>query len=298
LTTTSFLKISLKLQRPFRSSRGCREITITLRPKYPFKVPVYADCISPDIFAGKSCDEIAGLKVWEGNRQRSLGDVFDINGEGADPTEKLAIHLTGDLRKVRMIGCKMTSGTIVAEGNIGMRLGEGMKGGEVLVKGNVESWAGCMMKGGRIEVTGSAGDYVGASYRGSTEGMMDGVILIHGDAGNEAGCYMKGGLIKIEENVGEFVGVHMRDGTIMVQGDCKGRPGAGMFDGRIIICGHVSSVVPTFTIDSVRPDVKVDGEKITGPFYRFVGDIAEEGKGKLFIAKSKNPHLAVHEKYL
>jgi formylmethanofuran dehydrogenase subunit C len=238
------------------------------------------------------------LKVWEGNKQRSLGDIFEINEDAASSSEKTAVQLCGDLRKVRTIGCGMTTGAIVIEGDAGMRLGEGMKGGEIFVKGNVDSWVGCMMKGGRIEVTGSAGDYVAASYRGSTEGMIDGVILIHGDAGSEVGCFMRGGLIKIEGNVGEFVGVHMRDGTIIVKGDCEGRPGAGMLDGRLIICGHVPSVLPTFTIDSIRPDVKVDGEKIVGPFYRFVGDIADEGKGKLFMAKNKNPHLTVYEKYL
>jgi formylmethanofuran dehydrogenase subunit C len=269
-----------------------------LCPKYSFKFPIYAECIAPDIFVGKSLEEIGALKVWEGNRQRSLDEIFDINEAATNPTDKAAIYLSGDFRKVRMIGCRMTSGAIVVEGNVGMRLGEGMEGGEILVKGNVDSWVGGIMKGGKIEVTGSAGDYVGASYRGSTEGMMNGVILIHEDAGSEVGCYMKGGLIKVEGNIGEFVGVHMRDGTIIAQGDCKGRAGAEMLDGRIIICGQVPSVLPTFTIDSIRPDVKVDGEKIVGPFYRFVGDITENGKGKLFIAKSRNPHLAVYEKYL
>jgi formylmethanofuran dehydrogenase subunit C len=229
--------------------------------------------------------------------QRRLGEIFDIN-EAACSADEVIINLTGDLRKVRMIGYKMTSGSIIVEGDVGMRLGEGMEGGEILVKGNVDSWVGCVMKGGKIEVMGSASDYVGASYRGSKEGMTDGAILVHGDAGNEVGCYMKGGLIKVEGNIGEFAGVHMRDGTIIIMGDCKGRPGAEMLDGRIIICGHVPSVLPTFTIDSIRPDVKGNGDKITGPFYRFVGDIANDGKGKLFVAKNKNPHLSVYEKYL
>jgi formylmethanofuran dehydrogenase subunit C len=269
-----------------------------LDPKHVFKVPVYTECISPDIFAGKTRDEICGLKVWEGNKKKNLSEVFNINEEAADSAEKVVIQLVGDLRKVRMIGYMMTSGTVLIEGNIGMRLGEGMKGGEILVKGNVDSWVGCMMKEGRIEVSGSAGDYVGASNRGTTEGMTGGTILVHGDAGNEVGCYMKGGQIKVEGNIGEFAGVHMKDGTIIVGGDCKGRPGAEMFDGRIIICGHLPSVLPTFTIDGVRPNVKTDEQKIAGPFYRFIGDIVDEGKGKLFVAKNKNPHLSFYEKFL
>jgi len=261
-------------------------------------VPVYAECISPDVFIGKSVEEITVLKIWEGNKQKSLGDVFDITSEVIDQNEKVIIHLSGDLHKVRMIGYRMTSDKIIIEGNVGMHLGEEMEGGEILVKGDVDSWAGCMMEGGKIEVSGSARNYVGSSYRGSTEGMKGGEILIHGDAGSEVGCYMRGGLIKIEGNVGDFVGVHMRDGTIIVIGDCRGRPGAEMLEGKIIICGCVPSVLSTFTIDGIRPDIKIDGEKIAGPFYRFAGDIAEEGKGKLFISKNKNPHLAFYEKYL
>ena len=71
-----------------------------------------------------------------------------------------------------------------------------------------------------------------------------------------------------------------------------------MINGKIIICGYIPSVLPTFTIDSIRADVKIDSENVTGLFYRFIGDIADKGEGKLFIAKSKNPHLNIYEKYL
>jgi formylmethanofuran dehydrogenase subunit C len=74
--------------------------------------------------------------------------------------------------------------------------------------------------------------------------------------------------------------------------------GADMLGGKIIICGYVPSVLPTFTLDSLRLNVDVDGEKIDGPFYRFIGDIAEKGEGKIFISKLKNPHLSFYEKYL
>ena len=70
-----------------------------------------------------------------------------------------------------------------------------------------------------------------------------------------------------------------------------------MINGKIVVCGH-TALMPSFTIDSIRPKVKVDGEKIEGPFYRFIGDLADNGKGKLFISKTKNPHLSSYEKYL
>jgi len=230
--------------------------------------------------------------------RRVLRDLFGIQGEVKDPSENVTVRIVGDLSRVRKVGARMAHGRMVIEGDVGMHLGESMTGGEIVVNGNVDSWAGCMMEGGRIEVKGNAGDYVGAPYRGSTKGMRDGVIVIHGDAGTEVGCYMRGGMIKVDRNVGDFAGIHMTDGTIYVQGDCTGRAGAGMLNGKIVISGRVPSVLPTFTIDSLRSTTRVDGEKVAGPFYRFIGDIADNGKGKLFVAKASNPHLSFYERYL
>jgi hypothetical protein len=41
--------------------------------------------------------------------------------------------------------------------------------------------------------------------------------------------------------------------------------------------------------------VRIDGEKLAGPFYLFIGDIAEEGEGKLYISKASNTHLKFYE---
>jgi formylmethanofuran dehydrogenase subunit C len=262
------------------------------------KVPVEAKCIKPNEFSGKSIEEIAKLPIWEGNRKRALGELFKIKGESSVKPEECSIRIFGDLSRVRGIGAEMSMGEIIAEGNVGMRLGEEMKGGKILVKGDADSWVGSMMEAGTIEVMGDAGDYVGAPYRGSTAGMKGGMIIVHGNAGYEVGCFMKGGIIKIHGNVGQFVGIRMRDGTILVEGDSEGRVGAGMLEGKIILCGYVPSVLPTFTIDSIRPNVKVNEERVTGPFYRFVGDLADGGDGKLFISQVKNPHLNFYEKYL
>ncbi|MEM3174439.1 MAG: formylmethanofuran dehydrogenase subunit C [Candidatus Bathyarchaeia archaeon] len=268
-----------------------------MTPKYEFRVPIYADCLSPDVFDGKSVEEIVKLKVWEGNKIRCLNDLFNVTLERSGGDE-IIMYLTGNFIKVRRVGANMSRGKIIVNGNIGMHLGEGMSGGEIIVNGYADSWAGGSMKGGRIEINGSAGDGLGAPYRGSTEGMRGGSIVVHGDAGREVGCLMRGGLIRIYGSVKHFVGVNMVDGTILVHGDCAGKAGGGMRGGRIIICGYVPSILPTFSIDDVRPSVNVDGEKIIGPFYRFIGDMADDGDGRLFISKPKNPHLASHEKYL
>ena len=271
---------------------------ITLYPKRIFKVPVEAERISPDVFAEKSAKEIATLQIWEGNRKRTIGDLFKIKHETDSPSEEIAIRICGDVGKVRRIGAGMSMGEIIIDGDVGMHLGEEMEGGVITVAGNAGSWVGSMMKNGTIEVKGNAGDYVGAAYRGSTRGMGGGIIIIHGNAGNEVGCFMRRGLIKVYGSVGEFVGIHMRKGTIFVQGNSEGRAGAEMTGGKIVVCGWVPSIVPTFTIDSIRPKVKINEEKATGPFYRFVGDLAEDGNGRLYVSQTQNPHLAFYEKYL
>jgi formylmethanofuran dehydrogenase subunit C len=72
-----------------------------------------------------------------------------------------------------------------------------------------------------------------------------------------------------------------------------------MTGGKIIVSGVVEEVMPTFTIDSVKPKVKIDDtESAAGPFYVFLGDLAEKGKGKLFVSKANNPQLKTYEKFL
>ena len=58
-------------------------------------------------------------------------------------------------------------------------------------------------------------------------------------------------------------------------------------------------ILPSFTIDSVKPKVKVDDTlNVPGPFYVFLGDLSEHGTGKIFANKAANPALKFYEKYL
>lgn len=269
-----------------------------LHPRYLFKVPVEAQCISPDVFAGKNLDEIAKLPLWEGNKQRTLGELFEIEGEPSDKPENLSIHVHGEVQKVTRIGSGMSAGEVIVSRDVGVHLGEEMKGGKISVGGDADSWLGAMMKGGTIEVKGSAGDYIGAAYRGSVKGMHGGTIIIHGNAGNELGCFMRKGLIKVFGSTAQFAGMHMRDGTILIMGDSDGRAGAEMIGGKIVIKGKMAEVLPTFSIDSIKTKVKVNGDEVAGPFYLFVGDQAENGEGKLYLAQSSNSHLKFYEQYL
>jgi formylmethanofuran dehydrogenase subunit C len=269
---------------------------ISLYPLTEFKLPITAECIRPDIFRSRKREEIRELKVWEGNKQKTLKELFKIED---DKVGKTSIAINGDVSKVRRIGAFMADGEIVINGNAGMHIGEEMKGGKITVNGSVEGWAGSMMKGGEIEIHGNASDYLGAPYRGSNEGISGGRIIVYGNVGNEAGAHMKRGMLKIYGSAGQFVGLRMRGGTIYVQKDCQARVGACMVGGKIVVGGLLESILPTFTIDGVRAKVKIEeGETVEGPVYVFLGDLTEDGNGKLYVLKQKNPHLDSYEKFL
>jgi formylmethanofuran dehydrogenase subunit C len=270
---------------------------IVLTPLRKFTFPVNAECINPDVFQGKDTAEIANLTVFEGNKQKKLSELFKIQEDGA---ESPTITINGDVSEVRRIGVGMKNGEIVINGNVGMHLGEKMAGGKITVNGDACQWAGGSMKKGLIEIHGNAGDYLASPYRGSTAGMKGGKIVVDGDVGSDSGAYLHGGLIKIKgNNVGQFLGFHMSDGVIHVEKNASTRLGANMTGGKIIVSGYVEEVMPSFTIDSVKPKVKVDDtESVAGPFYVFLGDLAEKGTGKLFVSKANNPHLKTYEKFL
>jgi formylmethanofuran dehydrogenase subunit C len=91
----------------------------------------------------------------------------------------------------------------------------------------------------------------------------------------------------------------MSDGTIYVGKNTGGRIGSYMTGGKIIINGAAESILPTFSIDNIKPKVKVDNTlTAAGPFYVFLGDITEKKRGKIFASKTNNPHLNSYEKYL
>jgi len=268
---------------------------ITLTPLRAFNVPIQAPCITPDEFANKSVAEVTKLPVTEGNRHVTLGDLFKIE---QNASESSSITINGECSKVKRVGQGMTSGEIIINGNIGMHTGEKMAGGKIVVNGNTGGWTGSEMKKGIIEIHGDAGDYTASPYRGNDLGMKGGLITVEGNVGTDVGCYLQGGIIKVKGNAGRFLGFHMSEGAIYVEKDCDVRAGALMTAGKIVIGGKLE-ILPSFTIDSIKAKVKVDAETtVQGPFYVFLGDLSEKGKGKIFASKTNNPEFKFYEKYL
>jgi len=264
-----------------------------VRLKASITLPVEAESLSPDRFAGLRQEEVAALPILYGRRWLTLGDLFEVEGDGSEE-----IVLEGDLRHVKRIGQRMSRGRINVHGDVGMHLGAEMRGGEIIVHGNVDAWAGAQMAGGLLRVHGNAGPMLGAAYPGETRGMRGGVILVEGDAGPRAGERMRRGLIVVRGNLGAFAGVRMIAGSIVVFGTLGARAGAGMKRGTIVALGGLTDgLLPTFRYAcAYRPTflcfylrrlrgwgLPVTPEQIEGVFHRYTGDITTLGKGEILV---------------
>ncbi|MEM1538954.1 MAG: formylmethanofuran dehydrogenase subunit C [Candidatus Bathyarchaeia archaeon] len=262
-----------------------------LIPKIKPTMPVEAEVITPNVLAGKKLEEIVNLPVWEGKVKRKLGDFFDVEGEVSEKPEDLKIEIEGDASRIKYIGARMTAGEIIIKGNVDMHLGDEMQGGRIVIEGNADSFTALSMRGGEIVIKGSAKNYLGAAPRGEWRGMRGGRIIVEGNVGREAGSWMMGGLIRVKGNIGPFAGIHMRGGIILIEGDAEARIGAEMTGGVIIVLGKLEEMLPGFSYKETVDSVDVEGEKINGPFLKFVGDLAEDGEGSLLLFSEKNKHL-------
>ena len=223
-------------------------VILTAKPRKKSFLPVEAESIVPAHFLNESA--AAGLTAWEGNKERKLPDLFTITREGeAAIAEQVELVLRGDLSRFKRIGEYMEAGTIVVEGDIGMHCGNLMSGGRIEIHGNAEGWLGREMRGGSILCRGNAGDY--------------------------AAEYLAGGTVTIHGNAGDLPGVEMIDGTLVIGGDCT-RACGNMTGGVAEIYGTVSQMIPTFRKKGVATR---NGARMTV----FEGDIANRGKGTLFI---------------
>lgn len=266
-----------------------------VRLKVAPKVPVEAECISPDLFSGKSSEQVKNLEVLVGNKRKRFGDVFEVS-EGPEGGEE--ITLEGDLSRVKHVGATMSFGKIVVKGNIGMHLGRQMKGGEIIVHGNAGDWVGAEMRGGTIRISGNAGNLIGGAYRGSKLGMNRGMIVIEGNAGHEVGELMKRGIIAVVGDIASFAGAHMKGGSILCFGKTGARAGAEMDRGTIIAFNPLE-LLPTFKYDSTynptflriflrelrKHGLPIKEAHITGRYDRYSGDLAGLGKGEILVRR-------------
>ncbi len=269
-------------------------IVLTLRGA--LDVPLEAETVTPDAFAGQTLGAIERLPVLQGNRPGRLGDFFAVSGAPDDH-----IRVVGGAGRVKYLGKGMTCGRLEIEGDAGMHVGAEMRGGELVVGGNAGDWAGAEMRGGVLRIAGRAGHLLGAAYRGSPRGMRGGTIVVAGSAGHEAGAGMRRGLIAVGGDTGDFPGVSMLAGTIVVAGRLGIRAGAGMRRGTILTLEGSEvgapgplALLPTFVFDCEYRPAWIDvylrelarlGFEASGAaggrFRRYSGDLVELGKGEI-----------------
>lgn len=264
-----------------------------LRPKFTTKIPIEAECITPDSFSGKSAQEIGNLRIFVGNKQKMLGEVFDIAGGPGSDDE---IVVEGDVSNVKHIGAEMSFGKLTIRGDVGMHLGRGMKGGEIVVHGGVGDWAGAEMREGVMMIKGDVGNFLGAAYRGSKSGMRGGTIVVSGDAGHEIGEFMRRGVIAVAGNISSFAGAHMKGGTILCFGKMGERAGGEMDRGTIVAFKEIERL-PTFRYELTYNPIflrvflkklmgyglPIKQEHISGMYDRYRGDLAALGKGEILV---------------
>ncbi|MFO0843332.1 MAG: formylmethanofuran dehydrogenase subunit C [Gemmataceae bacterium] len=254
------------------------------------RIPVEAECVTPDNLAGKSPREIAHLSVQHGNTSAPLGEFFKVEGDADDGD----VVVEGDTSRVKWLGAGMSRGLLTITGDAGMHTGAEMTGGTLTVRGNTGDWVGAEMCGGTIHVHGNAGHLVGAAYRGAHVGMRGGVILVRGTAGNEVGAGMRRGLIAVGA-AADFVGVSMVAGSVFVFGPSGQRPGAGMKRGTLVFAGPPPQTLVTFRQGCVYEPVflaiylrrlaswgyPVPTEVFGARWRRHSGDLVSLGKGEI-----------------
>lgn len=253
---------------------------ITLSLKAQNKIPIVADTVNPDNFAGKTEDEIKAVQVWYGNMQCPLSELFNVKVEGKDSAENTKIVINGDASRVKRIGQGMSTGEIEINGNVDMHCGSNMKGGKITINGDADSWLGCEMKGGEIILNGNGGYYVGGGYRGEACGMKGGKITVNGNVRDFLGEHMCGGEIHVLGNAGLLPAILNNGGTIVIEGSTE-MPASEMKKGTVIIKGKVKDLLPSY--------VEEGTEEVDGVLYqRFAGDVNVSGKGVLLMKQCES----------
>ena len=260
--------------------------TVILTSKAKPELYLEADNITPDIFAGKTNEQIAALTLYEGSAKHPLGEYYDVSGSAGPTAAETRIVIKGDATRLKYVGMKMTGGEISIEGNADMYVGAWMKGGKIQVKGSVDAFCATGMTGGEISIDGDAGNYLGAAYRGDWRGMRGGVIRVKGNAGSDLGYFMNGGTIVVGGNADVHVGTHAEgNGKIIIKGNAKSKVGGQMVGGEIYIFGDLEVPMPTF---EYRKDVELEVDGTKAKFALFEGDTAErhpKRKGETVFGK-------------
>jgi formylmethanofuran dehydrogenase subunit C len=265
---------------------------ITLTPKKFSSIALEFDELILDEIYNWDKADFDKYMVPIGNSRFPLNDYFNIEVKGsAQGPEDVKMVIDGDAGRVKYIGCKMSAGEIIVNGDADLQAGAEMTGGSLTINGNAESYAGREMRGGELTIKGNVKEYAGTSYIGEWRGMSGGVINIHGNAGKQLADAMSGGEIYVKGNCDILAGIHMTKGYIQIDGDVTRWPGGQMKNGTIVINGKLGRLLEGFESEGIVADPEVDGRQLTGRYIKYKGDIGVNGKGTLLLNAEKNRSL-------
>ncbi len=249
--------------------------------------------LTPDRLATQTKTAIAAMELASGKQRLRVDQLFTISGSPGDQVE---IRAGCDL--LDGIGASMTQGRIVVEGDVGAYLGTMMSGGTIEVKGNAGAYAATGMRDGQVRIGGNAGDFLAAALPGDHQGMRGGVVLVRGNAADRAGDRMRRGMLLIEGNAGDYCASRLVAGTIAVWGSVGRFPALAMRRGTLLLEQPPAALLPTFNESGTFPFSfltllarswrELPGRFGTAPwsdwqFRRFMGDLANDGRGEILI---------------
>ena len=93
------------------------------------EVPVEVEGVTPDVMQPMNLDQIKRLKIFQGNREMELADLFNVQGDPIDGE----VHWNGDLTGVHWIGAKMSAGKVTVHGSAGRHVGSECRGAESML---------------------------------------------------------------------------------------------------------------------------------------------------------------------
>jgi formylmethanofuran dehydrogenase subunit C len=264
-------------------------LILRLRTQPPARLA--AGALTPEGVDGLAASEVAALTLRCGRETLTVGDVFDVTGEGGQH-----VALAGDLHRVDGIGAGMSRGRLLVEGPCGDHLGARMSGGEIAVRGDVGAWAGGEMSGGLLRIWGGAGARLGGAYPGARAGMTGGEIMVVGDAGEEAGAGMRRGLVVVSGRTGSGAGLRMLAGTVIALRGIGAEAGLGNRRGSLVSGAAVDPLPGYAFATRFRPpalrlqlrraralSLRVDDALVNGTWARWSGDRTELGRGEILI---------------
>lgn len=245
----------------------------------------------PERLAGMNETAIARIELQTTRERLCAGDVFKIAmGDAAQ------IRFDGGSERFDRVGCGMSKGEILVEGDVGLQAGRLMGGGRLSIAGNAGPWAASGMKAGTIEIAGNVGERLGGPLAGETAGMRGGVVIVRGNVGARAGDKMRRGMMVVEGDAGPYAGSRMIAGTLVVRGRSGVQPGYLMARGTLILMQGNGALSPTFAdcgthefvanalmAECVRAYSADTAALLRRPWRRFIGDLAAAGRGEIFL---------------